>query len=676
MPDPSMDSFVRGDTPLWSEVAVPRPKTFNRDGRLHTPDWHRASFAASELGPQLGAERAMLMTPYSAGLHERFIDADSPAVQADLRRRSGSALGGRSDGHRRHTAGGPLGGGLDSSIPLAPLDSEAAAPDVASLMQQQGTYVANFLRQPTNAPTFLASEMQMAKGSEKRGRKSRSRGQSYRLLAGTLLQASFQDQVSVLDREMQKQSYIRHIPHSLEPQMHQAALTIQSGWRGYLARQYMKMLNKAATKVQALWRGYQGRKRVRIMNAAATRIQAQFRARKYRQWYLTVKAAVLNIQCGWRCCIARRVVADKRATRDGATLLVLELIAEAAALSERNAAKRRALQLARELAIREAKAKKKVAVENLLAASEHGPVACAIKLREEWDGVNGNPIKIEFDVSERSLSYTEQVQEVFDTMDVDGNGTLDRGEISQLGEAMMGGGSKMTEEQLDIAMAVMDADGSGGVDFDEFLKWWMETVKKPAPESPEEVPPPPASGLSLEPLAAADGADGSGGGGGGSGWEGSVFGRFFGGGSGTPSKPPPKPPPPQHSDDVVRRLFDKMDADSSGDLDREEVSTLAKTLGAELEDEASIDAAMAAMDADGNGSVEFDEFRAWYRVFVVEQAEAAADGAESGMRKFFSGLSPKKRRQKQAMVEEADRTAARTVFDSIDADSSGACPCY
>ena len=69
-------------------------------------------------------------------------------------------------------------------------------------------------------------------------------------------------------------------------------------------------------------------------------------------------------------------------------------------------------------------------------------------------------------------------------LDVDGNGTLDRGEISELGEAMMG--QSMSEEQLDVAMSIMDADGNGAVDFDEFLQWWMENVKT---EENKETPP-------------------------------------------------------------------------------------------------------------------------------------------------------------------------------------------
>ena len=353
-------------------------------------------------------------------------------------------------------------------------------------------------------------------------------------------------------------------------------------------------------------------------------------------------------------------MADKRATRDGVSLVLYEVVDEAAAISERNAAKRRALQLARELAVREAKSKKKIAVKSLLVASKFGPVSCAITVREEWDGINGNPIKLEFQVSnsDPTLSYSEKVRLVFDTMDVDGNSTLDRSEISELGEAIMG--ESMTEEQLDAAMAVMDADGSGEVDFDEFLTWWTETVKR------DEELPPTAQNVSLEPDQAS------------SGWESSVFGKFFGGrrGGANKARPPPvKLPPAQHSDDVVRRLFDKMDADGSGGLDRGEVANLAKTLGAEVESEADLDAAMALMDADGNGCVDYEEFKAWYQQFVSEQVDAAsqADAMQSGMRKFITTLSPKKRREKQKMAVDSDRSVARTIFDSIDADDSGEC---
>ena len=59
-------------------------------------------------------------------------------------------------------------------------------------------------------------------------------------------------------------------------------------------------------------------------------------------------------------------------------------------------------------------------------------------------------------------------------------------------------------------------------------------------------------------------------------------------------------------------LFCEADADGSGGLDKGEVKMLARQLGyplsaVELED------AMTEMDTDGGGTVEFDEFLAWFR---------------------------------------------------------------
>ena len=53
----------------------------------------------------------------------------------------------------------------------------------------------------------------------------------------------------------------------------------------------------------------------------------------------------------------------------------------------------------------------------------------------------------------------------------DGNGTLDRGEVQTLVELI---GAKISEEELDAAMAKLDADSSGSVDFSEFKTYWEE----------------------------------------------------------------------------------------------------------------------------------------------------------------------------------------------------------
>ncbi len=58
---------------------------------------------------------------------------------------------------------------------------------------------------------------------------------------------------------------------------------------------------------------------------------------------------------------------------------------------------------------------------------------------------------------------------IFELMDEDGGGVLDKDEIRSLARAM---GVKLTDGELKDAMAEMDEDGSGEVDFEEFYHWW------------------------------------------------------------------------------------------------------------------------------------------------------------------------------------------------------------
>jgi|EP01049_Picozoa_sp_SAG25_P007114 hypothetical protein len=62
-----------------------------------------------------------------------------------------------------------------------------------------------------------------------------------------------------------------------------------------------------------------------------------------------------------------------------------------------------------------------------------------------------------------------EVWELFQQFDVDGSGSVDAEEISALCRRL---GVEMSEEQLDAAMLSMDKDGSGEVDYNEFLAWW------------------------------------------------------------------------------------------------------------------------------------------------------------------------------------------------------------
>ena len=58
---------------------------------------------------------------------------------------------------------------------------------------------------------------------------------------------------------------------------------------------------------------------------------------------------------------------------------------------------------------------------------------------------------------------------VFEEMDLDGSGTLEREEVDLAARKL---GQALSVDELDAGFAAMDADGSGGVDFEEFYKWF------------------------------------------------------------------------------------------------------------------------------------------------------------------------------------------------------------
>jgi Ca2+-binding EF-hand superfamily protein len=159
----------------------------------------------------------------------------------------------------------------------------------------------------------------------------------------------------------------------------------------------------------------------------------------------------------------------------------------------------------------------------------------------------------------------EMVRELFDEFDSDGSGRMGRGEIVDLVDML---GVQMNEAEVAAAMAVMDGDGSGEVDFEEFYHWW--------------IPPVVDAGTTAR-LANA-----------------------------------------KARMERVRALFEELDEDMSGDLDRSEVAELATPLtGIRLEG-ADLDAAMRQLDADGSGSVDFAELYRWWNSKSASGVLAAA----------------------------------------------------
>ena len=72
--------------------------------------------------------------------------------------------------------------------------------------------------------------------------------------------------------------------------------------------------------------------------------------------------------------------------------------------------------------------------------------------------------------AQRKYSELEtKVKAVFDQIDADGSGEIDKGEFGKLMVAL---GIGMSTKQLNEAWRWMDKDRGGGLDFDEFFRWW------------------------------------------------------------------------------------------------------------------------------------------------------------------------------------------------------------
>jgi hypothetical protein len=76
------------------------------------------------------------------------------------------------------------------------------------------------------------------------------------------------------------------------------------------------------------------------------------------------------------------------------------------------------------------------------------------------------------------------------------------------------------------------------------------------------------------------------------------------------------------SDPRLRGLFDSLDVDSSGALNREEITLMVQQQGMAV-NQRFVDGVLDAFDADGSGFIEFDEFAALYTVLSKKSREAS-----------------------------------------------------
>lgn len=102
----------------------------------------------------------------------------------------------------------------------------------------------------------------------------------------------------------------------------------------------------------------------------------------------------------------------------------------------------------------------------------------------------------------------------------------------------------------------------------------------------------------------------------------------------------------------IRTLFQEIDEDKSGDLDREEFAQLSRDMGADLT-AAELDEAMREIDTDGDGRVDFEEFQTWW-LTVGEEKSTWMFRVHLDSRKSFKAIEEEQRTaQKEAELRGA-----------------------
>ncbi|CAM9735983.1 unnamed protein product [Phaeothamnion confervicola] len=256
------------------------------------------------------------------------------------------------------------------------------------------------------------------------------------------------------------------------------------------------------------------------------------------------------------------------------------------------------------------------------------------------------------------------LRRAFREVDADRNGYVSRREFRRAVEAL---GIKLSDKDMAALQRALDTDGDGCIDYEEFR------VFAAGDDDDDD-----------------DGGGGSGGGGGG-GSRGSSGGRKH-----------PRGPRERSSVSVyadlkarlrkelrrvaavdgappnLRRTFREIDADNSGFVSRREFRRTVEALGVKLSDVDSA-ALMEALDTDGDGRIDYEEFR----VFAASHSADDSCGGGSGKHRRTSndcGSTGSGRRELKARLrEEIRRVAAvagappnlKRTFREIDADNSG-----
>ena len=223
-----------------------------------------------------------------------------------------------------------------------------------------------------------------------------------------------------------------------------------------------------------------------------------------------------------------------------------------------------------------------------------------------------------------SVTPETAMRELFELADADGSGALDPSEVGEFVKVLRPS-KVMTRTEIQMAMLSMDPEGTGTVTFSQFSRWWMSGGAR-TPEERREF-----AHMSAK----------------------------------------------THPHESARSIFNMIDVDGGGTLDREEIRKAATVLG-KIFTSQELDEAMDVMDKLGTGEVDFTAFYAWY---TSHRSGMNSNRSNANRLGLTAKLQAEKiaRQSELAAREELMEAHARLVgkskmrqmFDEIDVDDSG-----